>query len=231
MDVFLVPVGADRHELYCEHGDVEVAPAGPGAAKPSIRQRIMDAFHRALHEGEEERRRRAADPQAPSPLPRGRVRRWIVTRIAEAVAEQRLLWHLRREPQVHVFYPDDLPEARAHELARASLQSDLEKHRLWCIIDASLAILCAPVALLPGPNLAAYYFLFRAVGHFLAMRGARHGLKRAAWDARPSAPLSTLRTALALDADARTARVAEVGAALGLDHLSAFVEGASARRS
>jgi hypothetical protein len=229
MDVFLVPVGADRHELYCEHGDVDLPPGDPAASPRSLRQRVMDAFRRALHEGEEERRRRAGDPHAPAPLPRGRIRRWITTRLAEAVAEQRLLWHLRTEPQVHLFFPDDLPEARAHELARASLQSDLEKHRLWGIIDAALAILCAPVALLPGPNLPAYYFLFRAVGHFLAMRGAQHGLKRVAWDARPSAPLTKVRAAFGLDVDVRTTRVAEVGASLGLDHLSAFVEGA--RRS
>jgi len=229
MDVFLVPVGVDRHELYCEHADLDLPPGTPDGSTRSIRQRLTETFRRALHEGDEERRRRAGDPQAAAPLPRGRVRRWITTRLAEAIAEQRLLWHLRREPQVHLFYPDDLPESRAHELARASLQSDLEKHRLWAIIDASLAILCAPVALLPGPNLPAYYFVFRAVGHFLAMRGAQHGLKRVAWDARPSAPLSNVRAALSVDPDARTARVAEVGASLGLDHLTAFVEGA--RRS
>jgi len=226
MDVFLVPVGPDRHELYCEH----VAPEPEStdeAGRRSIWRRLTDTFRHALKEGEAERLRPATQ-HAP---PRGRLRRWITRRLAEAVAEQRLLWHLRSEPDAALVHPDDLPESRARDLARASLRSDLDKHRRWCVIDTAVAIATAPLTVIPGPNLPAYYFVFRAVGHFLSMRGAQHGLTGVVWTYRPSAPLTTLRTLAGLDQDARAARAVEVGAALGLEHLARLVEGASARES
>ena len=73
--------------------------------------------------------------------------------------------------------------------------------------------------------------MFRAVGHFLAMRGAQHGLSRITWTYRASAPLASMYAAVALDADARAAEVEHVGAQLGLSNLALFVEGASGRRS
>ncbi|MFI5177226.1 MAG: hypothetical protein ACHQO8_01595 [Vicinamibacterales bacterium] len=226
MDVFLVPVGPDDHALYCEPAAVEPTPAeDPGPR--SIWRRATDTFRRAVKEGEEERHR----PAAQHPPARGRMRRWITKRLAEAVAEQRLLWHLRTEADADLVHPDDLPETRARDLTRASLRSDLDKHRLWCVIDAALAIASAPLTIIPGPNLPAYYFVFRAVGHFLSIRGAQHGLTGVVWRYRPSAPLTSLRTLTGLDDEARAARVDDVGAALGLEHLARLVEGTSARES
>ncbi len=226
MDVFLVPVAVDRHELYFEHEHAD-PETGRDAPARSIRQRLTDTFRRAVKEGEEARRR---GPDAHH-LPKGRVRRWITTRLAEAVAEQRLLWHLRTADDAELFYPDDVPELRARDLSRHALQADLQKHRRWCAIDTALTILCAPLTIVPGPNLPAYYFIFRAVGHFLSMRGAHVGLNRVVWRYVPSAALTTLRSVDALDADARAARVEEIGLALGLADLGAFVEGASGRPS
>ncbi|HUL74270.1 MAG TPA: hypothetical protein VLT86_14285 [Vicinamibacterales bacterium] len=226
MDVFLVPLGPDRHELYCEPVASEPAPAEDGGAR-SIWRRVTDTFRRAVKEGEEARHQTAA-PHAP---PRGRIRRWLTRRLAEAVAEQRLLWRLRTEPAATLIHPDDLAEGRARDLTHASLRSDLDKHRLWCVIDTALAVAAAPLTVIPGPNLPAYYFVFRAVGHFLSMRGAQHGLSGVAWTCRPSTPLTTLRAIAGLDDEARAARVDEVGAALGLEHLARLVEGASARES
>lgn len=227
MDVFLVPVAMDRHELYFEHEHVDAGVASDPSTTRSIRQRITDVFHRAVKEGEEARRR----GREPHHLPKGRVRRWITTRLADAVAEQRLLWHLRTATDIELMYPDDLDESRARDVSRKSLQADLQKHRRWCAIDTALAILCAPLTIFPGPNLPAYYFVFRAVGHLLSMRGAQKGLNQIVWKYSPSAPLATLRTVDALDPDARAARVEEIGLALGLEHLGAFVEGATARAS
>ena len=69
------------------------------------------------------------------------------------------------------------------------------------------------LVLVPGPNFVAYYFAFRMVGHFLSLRGARHGLAVVQWTAKESAPLTQLRAAIALD-----------GEALKLEHLARFFE-------
>src|SRR4249920_2602835 len=211
MDVYLVPVALNRHELYCEHVDLEPAPDDPSPTR-TIREKITATYRNALREGEEARR----NP--------GSVRRWLTSRLAEAVAEQRLLWRLRRESAAELIYPAPLSETRAREVTRGCLRSDLDRRRLWCVIDTLLALLCAPFTLIPGPNLPAYYFVFRAVGHFLAMRGAQHGLSRIAWTYRASAPLASMYAAVALDADARAAEVEHVGAQLGLSDLALFVE-------
>jgi hypothetical protein len=129
-------------------------------------------------------KRRAEIPERAPSESRPRAR-WVTSRLAEAVAEQRLLWRLRRESAAELVYPAPLSESRAQEVTRGCLRSDLDRRRLWCVIDTLLALLCAPFTLIPGPNLPAYYFVFRAVGHFLALRGAQHGLSQITWTSRP----------------------------------------------
>ena len=180
---------------------------------------MSDVFHRMLAEGE---RARAAPDEVSQAS--GRIRRFIGRKLAEAVAEQRLLWHLRRETHVPLMHPDDRSSSAALQEARRLLTVDRDKHLRWVVIDGFLILLSAPVALLPGPNVLAYYFIFRTVGHFLSMRGAQQGLSGIAWDPQPSAALSDLRTTLALDRDARRLRVDAIAMALGLDGLSRFVD-------
>src|SRR5262249_14149586 len=129
MNVYLVPVSAKRHELYCEPMDLELAPDDPSPTR-TIREKITAIYRRALHEGEEERRRQGSESAHQH---RGRIRRWITSKLAEAVAEQRLLWRLRRESGAELVYPSSLDETRAWEVARGCLRSDLDRRRLWCV--------------------------------------------------------------------------------------------------
>jgi hypothetical protein len=76
----------------------------------------------------------------------------------------------------------------------------------------------------PGPNVIAWYFTFRAVGHFLSWRGALRGLKDISWTPEASAPLSGVRAALALGDAERCARLDAIASELGLAHLTGFVE-------
>ena len=217
MNVYLVPSGPNRHELYCEIPSA--ATDGERRPATSLWHRMSDVFHRMLAEGE--RARAAPDEESQAS---GRIRRFIGRKLAEAVAEQRLLWHLRRETHVPLVHPDDRSPSAALQEARRLLTVDRDKHLRWVLIDGVLILLSAPVALLPGPNVLAYYFIFRTVGHFLSMRGAQQGLSGIAWDPQSSAALSDLRTTLALDRDARRLRVDAIAMALGLEGLSRFVD-------
>jgi hypothetical protein len=217
MDVFLVPVGGGRHELYCEVA-TEAEPEVQADDKPGWWQRQVRRFRQTLAEAEEERHRREHGQESE----RRGVWRYVVGKLAEAVAEQRLLWHLRRETAPTLVHADLMTDAAALAAARKLLTADRDKHRRWCIIDAVLTIATTPIALLPGPNFLAYYFMFRTGGHYLSMRGAERGLS-VTWQLRPSGELSALGAALALDPDARELRVEELAAALGLDRLAAFV--------
>jgi hypothetical protein len=217
MNVYLVPAAAGRHELYCEVAS-SAAETGPGSG--SLRERLVNGFNRMVAEGE------AAihghEPDAPE---RGRLRKFITRRVAEAVAEQRLLWHLRHETEVRLVHPDDLPASSAIDTAKALIGADYAKHRRWCMIDSLIAAITGPLFFfVPGPNIVSWYFAFRAIGHFFALRGASQGLSGATWTADPSAELTALRDALALDHDTRSRRIDEIAAALGLDRLAWFVE-------
>jgi Mitochondrial K+-H+ exchange-related len=88
-----------------------------------------------------------------------------------------------------------------------------------------------PFTIIPGPNIPAIYFSFRALAHFFSMRGASRGLSGVAWEPLATPHLSSLRGALTLDASARAARLDEIGAALGLERLAPFVKRVAARPS
>lgn len=225
MDVFLVPVGQDRYELYCEVDDDddadEAAAAGGGAAPTSSWwQRRVARFREIIKEAEAERDRRARGHDTGS---RG-LWRYIVGKIAEAVAEQRLLWRLQRETAIELSFPDDLDGDRACTISRESLQRDYEKHRRWMGIDALIFLLFVPLTLIPGPNVPALYFSFRALGHFFSMRGAKRGLDRVTWTPVACRPLSELRQALTLEPTERRKRLDAIARLLKLERLPAFVE-------
>lgn len=218
MNVYLVPAPDGRHELYCEIASS--ASHDTDGGKGTLRERLVQGFNRMVAEGEATMHGRA--PDGPE---RGRLRRLIARRVAEAVAEQRLLWHLRHERDVRLFHPDDLASPDAIAAAKTLIGADYAKHRRWCIIDSVIVAITGPLLFfVPGPNVVSWYFAFRAVGHFFAMRGAKQGMSVAAWTAEPSRELTALRDALALDRDTRGRRVDEIAAALGLDRLARFVE-------
>src|SRR4051812_34978622 len=93
MDVFLVPVGPERYEPYCEVADEpESAVAEPA---PGFFRRLVHRFKEMIADAERERRLGTSVDRPRSWFGRMRARtlRWV----AEAIAEQKLLWHLRKQ--------------------------------------------------------------------------------------------------------------------------------------
>jgi hypothetical protein len=219
MDVYLVPTGREHYELYCESASADEPVAHEGA-QTGWRARLTRTFHDVL--AVVEREHDAPAPTTGGWMSRRRVRamRWL----AEKVAEQRLLWRLRSESHVTAFYPEGLDPARAMETIRGSLASDADRHRRWLVID-TLGMLCSLVLVpLPGPNVPGYYFTFRVVGHFLAMRGAQHGLSVVTWDLRAQPLLAELVRLPLLPREDRHRRLHAIADELGLGRLARFVE-------
>lgn len=238
MDVFLVPVGRDVYELYCEHVDEPDAHQHPSQYEelpPGRFARLMRwlhparwfailkfHFHQMLSEAERDRRTgnavRAGDGWMQ------RVKRRSMRWVAESIAEQRLLWNLRRHESASLLYPDDIQGEDALGVMRRQLARDFDKHRFWLAIDSLLMVGSALLILVPGPNIIGYYFAFRVVGHFFSVRGAARGLRSVTWTAEGSAPLTALRGALTLDPAGRLREAEEVAARLRLDHLATFFQ-------
>jgi hypothetical protein len=223
MDVFLVPVAPDRYELYCEEPDEPEPPAEDGAAPPGFFRRMALWFREQLAEAERARRHGPQPGDARRSLlgrARARSMRWI----AESIAEQRLLWQLRGKDEVQLLYPLDITEEQARQLLKRSLQRDWERHRFWLAIDLLGAAASALLILVPGPNFIGYYFVFRIVGHYFSLRGARRALTVVTWNAAASAPLAQLRPLLQEEPEARADRVRQIAAALDLEHLASFFQ-------
>jgi len=224
MDVYVIPVGRDRYELYCEPVDPEsAADAVPTTGVIGGLRRRFSAMLRAA-EDRQHRQHAAgggADEQGgPSRALQDRALGWV----AQRIAEQRLLWNLRRQTSAVAAHPQDMTFDQVLTLIRRALQRDYERHRVWLVVDLLGLIVSGPLALVPGPNVLAYYFAFRVVGHWLSMRGAAQGLHRVTWAGRPCPPLAELRDVFMLESRVRDARVHDVAARLRLQHLSTFFE-------
>jgi hypothetical protein len=221
MDVFLIPVGQDRYELYCEIPEEDPSGEAPEHDRGFFRG-LVQRFRETLAMWERERQQ---DP-APEP-PRGllqRIKARFRRTIAETIAEQRLLWHMRRQSRATAVHPSDLEPAQALSVVKGNMRSDYEKHRWWLVINTLLFVLSGLLTLVPGPNVIAYYFAFRLVGHYLSMRGARQALDRIEWRTRPSQALTRLRSLISADGNERRAAVEAIAAELQLEHLPRFFD-------
>jgi hypothetical protein len=222
MDVYLVPAGPNRFELYCESAEDPVPPSTELAG--GVWKRLHEKFSAVLAAVEREQDHSLPAHPAPEGGIMSRLRARGLRWIAERVAEQRLLWRLRGQSKVRAFFPAGIDAAAALATIRESLGRDSDRHLRWMAVDLVGLLFSLLLTPLPGPNLPGYYFTFRVVGHFLAIRGARQGLNVVSWDLQPSAPLAELAGVELLPSDVRESRVRAIAAQLGLPRLARFFE-------
>jgi len=219
--VFLVPLGSARFELYSEPPDDHPVPE-PGEAPEGflLRQlhRLQEHWREAVH---------TARRREPSATRWGRARDWTVCHIAESIAEQRTLWSLRHGSTATLVYPSNLSEQAAVERRAAILAHARRYHGVWLILDGLLFVASGLLVLVPGPNVFAYYFGFRMIGHYLSWRGAGHGIDRTQWSTRPEPALDELAALAGEPRDARASRVEAIAEALKLPRLAAFFDRAA----
>jgi hypothetical protein len=214
--VFLVPLGGQRYELYCErhHTGPDEVPTGSGWLA-GVRQKFSAMLKRAEE---------SEDEAPPSAGAMARLQAWMMAWVAERVAEQRLLWNLRGRDAAIVTHPDDLPFDQVMDIVRQSLRADHRRHTRWLVVDTVLFIGSGIFFFIPGPNLIAYFFAFRLVGHWLSMRGAAHGRDTTSWTGRPSTALARLRAAVSGAAPHQDETIAAVARELDLHRLETFLD-------
>jgi Mitochondrial K+-H+ exchange-related len=229
MDVFVIPVAADRYELYYEHRTEESEPENEPASSGYL-ARFQRRFGELLRAAEDHQHHRDDRADA-SRSWTGRMQDRMMSWIAKRIAEQRLLWNLRKQERVVAVYPSDTTFDAVLPHIQTALQRDFERHRLWLVIDTIGLLVSGAVAIVPGPNLLAYYFLFRVGGHWLSMRGATQGRRHVVWEGRPSEALTDLRMSLPLSRRERHARVHQIASLLHLRNLPTFFERVTAKNT
>jgi hypothetical protein len=215
MTIYLVPVGPGRFDLYSEPRDEESTIAAQEGMFGRYFQRFGERWRDAVHAA------RRGDAGA------GRFRRIrdrAVCRAAEMIAEQRTLWAIRHEGSVRFVYPAGMTETDAATHRRRILADARRHHGIFALVDGVLFLASGLLTVIPGPNLIAYYFGLRMVGHYLSWRGARQGLDRLTWDAQPEAALAELAELTDVPRAARAPRVAAIAEALQLPRLAAFFD-------
>jgi hypothetical protein len=222
MDVFMIPVAADRYELYYEQQAEEAEPEVESSSTGMI-ARLQRRFNELLRAAEEKRHQERERTDATRSWT-GRLQDLMMSWIAKRIAEQRLLWNLRKQERVVAVYPSDTPFEAVMPHIQQALQRDFERHRFWLVVDTIGLVVSGLLAIVPGPNLLAYYFLFRVGGHWLSMRGAAQGRRRVEWEGRPSEALNGLRLTLGMARRERQARVQQIASMLHLRHLPTFFE-------
>ncbi len=217
MEVFLVPGHGTSYELYCEPPDADHSQRSGVTGRVFHRVREMLAAEPAAHPERE--------GKTPSSGWTVRVRAGAVRRMAEWVAEQRLLWHLRHQDTATLVFPDDIEAERALSIVLTTLRCDRDRHRFWMVVDGLATAVFGPLFFfVPGPNLISWYFAAKTVGHWLAFQGARRGVDRLSWSERPSGSLTAVRDALTLSSAERHRRLGELAAELDLAHLATFIQ-------
>lgn len=225
MDVYLIPTTTPaRYELYYEAADDEVVEAGNGTG---VIDRMKQRFADMIREAEEWRHRRHERQTGPVSL-LTRVRRKVMGFVVERIAEQRLLWHLRKVDDVCALIPADMASDEANSVIRKNLKKDSDRHLRWMFIDLLLLAASGPLMIIPGPNVPGFYFTFQVVGHYLSWRGAKNGLSRVKWTFKPSEDLAELRQVMRLAPSQRHARFRQLAERLRLEHLATFCEDVAA---
>ena len=225
MDVFVIPIGADRYELYCEQpvaGEEPIEPETTGWIG-----RVRRRFGGIVRAAEKHQRAGGSTDEASKGWA-ARIQDRAMAWVAERIAEQRLLWNLRGESAATAAHPADMTFDEVHSLIRRTLQRDYDRHYKWMFIDGLLFLVTfvalGPLfILIPGiANLPALYFGFRTVGHFLSMRGSAHGLRGVMWSGRSCPPLGELRELAGLDPHAREERLRDIAMRVRLEDLPKF---------
>jgi hypothetical protein len=214
MDLFLLSLGRNRFELYSEPPEEE--PDAPTRSDGRLRRWALNAQIRWRELVETARQGRAT----------GRFARWrdqAVCHVAERIAEQRTLWSLIGCETAHLRYPSNMDEDAVRDTLTRVVAAARRRHGWWLVIDLIVFVISGVLALIPGPNLVAYYCAFRVVGHLQSWRGAR-GAGQIAWTYSSDTSLAELAELAEQPRETRRPQVAEIAARLHLQRLPKFFE-------
>lgn len=219
MTVLLLQIAHQRWEIYTEPPEEELAEPGPDEGRIRRWAHLAATHWRALVD-----RARACEGTTWF----ARQRDQIVVRLAETIANERMLWALGKAGSATLLFPSSLTPAEAEVFRDRVLANCRRHHGWWLAIDSVLFVVSGLLALVPGPNAVAYYLAFRLVGHWQSWTGARRASRDVAWDLLADDGLAELAALAAMSRDARRARVDAIARRLHLHRLTAFFERATA---
>ena len=217
MKVYLLSLDDDRCVFYSEGPEIVAESIGAvPAPRTGIRgwvERRYKSLQSVLNESEKGVGLRVR-----------RIWEWLQKRIPP---DEPLLRSLRGVRAVELNHPPSITEDETCRLWREYLKSRQGRHAFWSVTNALVSPLTLLLAPLPGPNVIGYWFVYRAVCHWLARLGARQARKTEQMETK-------LIPTAALDGSFGAAdeeRIASLSSSLSLQGLEAFVQRVTAKRA
>jgi hypothetical protein len=113
---------------------------------------------------------------------------------------------------------------RGKTILMTELAGARNHHLRWLLVDLALFIATGVVAIVPGPNIIAYYMLFRVIGHSRSWWGARRGIGTVTWTFEADSCLAELAALIDVPRHTRAPLVEAIAERLNLPRLSAFFD-------
>lgn len=101
-----------------------------------------------------------------------RLRDWLHLQISP---DETLLRGLRSSKLIAVYHPTTMTAEESVAAWREYLGTRQRYHGFWFALNAVLSPLGVLLTPIPGPNVVAYWFVYRAICHFLAIMGISRG--------------------------------------------------------
>lgn len=161
MKVFLLKLDGHRHAFYSE-GPREVATEPEASGSTRWSDRIVSRWRHRLDHSDGWVARSA---------------RRVWKELQRFVGrDEPLLRGLRKTDSIVIHHPASWTRDEALAAWVAYVKARRTHHALWLLINAVIAPLTIVLAVLPGPNLVGYWFVYRLACHALAFLGIRKAL-------------------------------------------------------
>ncbi|WP_435018186.1 hypothetical protein TA3x_000132 [Tundrisphaera sp. TA3] len=169
MDIYL-RVLPDGHLVFfaepSRHGDEQVPSAAPGRG---LRAWLNRTYHRFKDAAERS--------ESGVGLQARRLFEWLRHFVSP---DESMLRRLRRAEEIRIHHPPAMGPDEARSAWEAYLAGRRYPHLFWLMVDLVVSALTIPLAVIPGPNVLGYWFVYRAACHTLALLGIRRARRQAA---------------------------------------------------
>lgn len=167
MEIYLLKLDGGRTAFYTEARDISDSADAKAEPRGWIERKRL-AWRENL---------RGEESNGDSRFISGRVRRVWSWLQRHTFADEPLLRRLSRVESITLHHPAAMTAKDARRAWRDYLKRREARHFGRLILNSLIAPTTLLLAPLPGPNVIGYWFAYRAVCHWLALRGARRALK------------------------------------------------------
>ncbi len=176
MNVYYLSTQEGQRFFYYDSSEGDATPPAAGGSKSAGLWRWAERKWCAA-------RKAMDDPDGSVGRWVGRAWKWLHS---FSHPDEAMLVQFASTSEVVLLYPASSPVERVQKAWRRYLKNRSRSHRFWAVANVVAIPFGALFFILPGPNVIGFWFVYRAVYHYLAVRGVgrvRRGAVPTRWRA------------------------------------------------